>query len=80
MKLSSTQQELIEWLMNNSRYELRQSGRAFIYDRELFCWYDWPIRSSTIKSLLDKGVIEYIGIAGITGDKRFALKLGTTVN
>lgn len=75
MKLTNTQTQIIEWLRDHPRYELRRSvaGHCYMYDLEDFCHFDWVIWRKTVESLLRKGVIESFGQDSVTGAVRFRL-------
>jgi len=78
-KLSATQADLLELLKGNDRYELRIGSQwkrpyAYVYDKKLASWYDWPVLASTALALERKGYIEKTEKDSLTGDVRFCLK------
>jgi len=78
-KLSYCQKELIEHIRNGrGRFELRKTNslfktKAFIYDYNFYCWYDWNVSLATLKSLIKKNIIEFYGYDSMTGDIKYRL-------
>lgn len=75
MRLTDIQKDIIEWLRNHPRYELRRGsdGMAYIYDLELVCHFDWVVWRTTVVALERKGLIEAFSTDPITGATRFRL-------
>lgn len=81
-KLSQTQRELLQHCSQSalragaeSRYEMRVAwgGMAHVYDRDMMCWDDWPIRRTTINVLERHGYIEQVGRDTVSASLRYAL-------